>query len=526
MDLQQEPQSSQPHGLYEWQMDHQPPRLAEDDALVNWNSKRDLSAIVQLGESQPAQSSSATHQPSRNAPSPASAPRRPGNANHPAHRPRHVISAAEPLDPEIEEALHQFTDRAVHMLRSSLKVSKGKAAKFNSAFKENALDPLGSKIRRRHTAEDVHDVPHAPPARSGLQSRSTNSRVSSEPAPDVCDEPMDHDQAVAGPSRRILRRATLTDFVNTAEDDSDDEDGGMPSSTPTPPPKPRGTRGSVPSTMSASSSSSKSKLRSYSVFSESPTELPGVPLSRRHSEDPSASCVNTRTMDAPELSQRSSSQQEPPHPDPPSPVIPSPVALAKQSTSAMPPPPVPAFSQRPPQVSQAPGPSRLPPNVSQSPALSRPYVMPSLSQGASASQSAGPPRASQRRPPALGMRPARVRGGGVSKYQIPREHPKAIAGFKVPFKTGAKREGGAAAGSNATAEAVQPRGEPFVVPDGAGTRVSTGRAPQLEMSARRAEPRDAEMDEDAPKEADSSYGDIPFDFDPQALDEAMSVYDP
>ena len=49
------------------------------------------------------------------------------------------------------------------------------------------------------------------------------------------------------------------------------------------------------------------------------------------------------------------------------------------------------------------------------------------------------------------------------------------------------------------------------------------RPPQvLEMSARRPEPGNA-MDEG--KEADSSYGDIPFDFDREALDEAMSAYD-
>lgn len=132
--------------------------------------------------------------------------------------------------------------------------------------------------------------------------------------------------------------------------------------------------------------------------------------------------------------------------------------------------------------------------------------------------------------------------GGGGKYQPPAEPPKKTRGFTAPSWVSAAAAGAGSAGIAVVAResgavAVQSQGSlspvvpdpPFAIARAQGfvgsIMANGGEAPQLEMSARRAEPRD-DMDQDETgKEADSSYGDISFDFDPEALDEAMSMYD-
>ncbi|KAI0644121.1 hypothetical protein C8Q79DRAFT_927950 [Trametes meyenii] len=188
-------------------------------------------------------------------------------------------------------------------------------------------------------------------------------------------------------------------------------------------------------------------------------------------------------------------------------------SLASEAVEAL--PPAPARSHPIPRPSQFPSPSW-------------PYVMPTSTPSASQPRVI---RVSQRWPPALGMRPLVRPGAG--KYQVPRENPKAIVGFKVPFKCGA--HDGAPVGAGAGVKRSQSSGARTSIVVAVPPRVTVSipavlRAPMvLETSSQRAEPVSLTAAADAMdeiKEADSSYGDIPFDFDPEALDEAMSMYDP
>ncbi|KAH9855518.1 hypothetical protein C2E23DRAFT_857701 [Lenzites betulinus] len=555
MDVCQEPQSSQPYGLYEWPGQTVPHRAVDDDnPLVNWIPPRsELSAIVQDHLPPPPQeaASNSLALSTKSSAANVSISRRPGNVNHPAHKPRHTVFLPETQDPEVREAVQLFNGKAFQTVNYSLELSKRKAAKRNPSLKENRSSHSSGTLQRRRTVEDVTAIrPQTIPKSHSIDSHAPAISPSLSTASDSA-------RPIAGPSKVIFRRPSLTSFVNSAPDDDDDEEMDFPSSTPTPPPKHH-----IPQRATSSTAGSNGKSRNQSAFAESPTSLPQGPLARRHSEDPSASYGNTRPGPlTPANSQHSMPEQ------PSSPIIPSPVTLGRLSGYAMPPPPAPIpprpapssfiSSQSQRTHSQAPANQRHPPPISQSPALSRPYVMPSLSQSApgSASQPAEPPRPSQRRPPALGMRPT-IRAGGVSKYQVPREPPRVIAGFKVPFKkpvtTAESRQGNAAedelvctnptrtATSTSTnggfdTRAIQRSASP-IIPDPpyiaaravgftSGSRAHNPvqiAPPTLEMSARRAEPRDP-MEEG--QEADSSYGDIPFDFDPEALDEAMSMYD-
>ncbi|KAI0368504.1 hypothetical protein BV20DRAFT_969132 [Pilatotrama ljubarskyi] len=557
MELYHEPDSSQPFGRPNWD-GHKLPASQHTDDLdfrVEW---------VERPLSNPALKSIIRNcRPERSSDHPAPAPppavpteaghtlRRPGNANHPAHRPRHTVLIQETQDPEVDEAKRQFDSIARHAIDYSLHISKRKAAKLDPAHKENRSSSSAATLQRRHTAEEIQAAPPAPKPKAPLKSRSTEPSVSFATGTNARPDAMDEDHPVPGPSKPTFRRPNLTDFVNASEDDDEDDDG-MPSSTPTPPPRQRIPQRSV-SSASSSVSASKGKARQFAAFSESPTSLSQAPLTRRHSIDPSVSYSSARSISTSPVEQRPSSQSSQRERDP-SPVVPSPLALAaQQCPSAMPPPPVPVsqpapppspFAQsqprsqspHPPQYSQAPASSRLPPNVSQSPALSRPYVMPSSTPGAS---QARPLRASQRGPPPLGMRP--IARAGAGKYQVPKAHPKAIAGFTVPFKnrpangvargpaaavaSGAGVGGSSAAGASGSvsvAAAIATRVPSAPVVDGRGNAAAVGAPVLPEMSARRPEPPDATEDG---KEADSSYGDIPFDFDLDALDEAMSVYD-
>ncbi|KAI0354015.1 hypothetical protein OH77DRAFT_1457020 [Trametes cingulata] len=567
MELCHEPDSSQPFGIPEWNAHVLPKARTDDlDFRVEWverpSSNPALRSIIrncrQVSSERPAPPPPAlvTAQPAR-------ASRRPGNANHPAHKPRHAVVLQDTQDPEVHEAKRQFDSIARHAIDYSLHISKRKAAKMDPAHKENrssASSTTSTTLQRRHTAGDIQAPLPLPRSRAALKSRSTEPSITSAAGPSDRSEAMDEDMPVPGPSKpTAFRRPSLTDFVNASVDDEDDEDAGTPSSTPTPPPKQRIPQRSV-SSASSSSSASKGKARQFTAFSESPTSVCQAPLTRRHSIDPSASYSTSLSQSISPVEQRPSSQGSQRGRDC-SPVIPSPLALAQQSASAMmPPPPAPSFQPPPPppstfvhsearsqspvpQHSQAPAPSRLPPSISHSPALSRPYILPSSTPGPSQVR---PLRASQRGPPVLGMRPiARTRGTAAGKYQVPKAHPKAIAGFTVPFKnrpvnangvtkgpdgggvavssSGAGPESGLATGASRSGlggVARTTRGSSTVVPEGHAN--ATTRPLATEMSARRPEPQDA-MDEG--KEADSSYGDIPFDFDLDALDEAMSMYD-
>ena len=171
--------------------------------------------------------------------------------------------------------------------------------------------------------------------------------------------------------------------------------------------------------------------------------------------------------------------------------------------------------------------------MSQSPALSKPYVVPSAAPGATQARHV---HDSQKPPPALGM--LSCRPGTKSKYSLsnkPSKGPKAsrIPPFKSPTVNSTTNAPGSPSsssgsrsnsGSGVAAHAMQEIASQVVPgPPHVAAIPASSRPPQvMEMSARRPEPVYA-IDEG--KEADSSYGDIPFDFDREALDEAMSAYD-
>lgn len=477
--------------------------------------------------------------------------RRSGNADHPAHKLRHVVCPPETQNLAETEALCQFGQLTKHTADDAIERSKLKAARLDPSFKENRSVHSGTALRRRRTTEDVPAGSHAPPAKKpALRIRATDSRLCSGYPRRMHDSPMEEDEPIAGPSRPLLRRPSLTSYVNAAED-SDEEDDGMPSSTPTPPPKQRAPQRRVASSSSPSLSSlSKGK---YAAFSESPTSLNHVPLARRHSEDPSISYDSAPDDSISPIEHQSGSQRSIEE-VPLSPVVPSPVSLSKHPANIMPPPPVPAQarpSEHPPASSSTHSQSsfsqssRLPPNMYQSTVLSKQFAVPSSSQaaGASTSQRARSSRAPEQPQRELGMRRRYGEGGG-GRYREPDQRPKTIKPWKAPSRmpvpaaaAGAGSAGIAVVARESGIVAVQSQGSlspvvpdpPFAIARAQGfvgsIMANGGEAPQLEMSARRAEPSD-DMDQDETgKEADSSYGDVSFDFDPDALDEAMSMYD-
>ncbi|OSD07680.1 hypothetical protein PYCCODRAFT_1473378 [Trametes coccinea BRFM310] len=544
MEVCSEPMSSQPYGLAEWKAHHAP--APRDMPVVAWDCSASKAPLHQyrqtLEQAINAQSSGFSDSRDENtppeqpqpAPSDVPARRREGGAKHPAYSRRHVIGSDATQDPDANEAMAEFTSRAAKTVYTSIKNSKLKAARLAGARSGTALS---STVQRRHSSEDIAAQPAL---KVMLKSRLSAPKVSAPPRERQRGrtDAMDEDRPVAGPSKRLFSLPPVPGFF---DEEQKNEDDGPPSCTPTPPPK---QRSSGRSASSASSSSSKGKSRQFSAFSESPSSLHETPLTRRHSIDPSVSCTSSH-FDMGSPAERHSSSQQSRREVELSPVIPSPVALAARSVPPLPdtlPPPDYSSSQvapRPRQSqaphirrSQAPSSSRLPPNMTQSPALSKPYVVPSPSQSASQALAHAPnrpPRASQRGPPALGMRRTHV-GPGVGKYQVPKEPAKTTNGFKVPFKKPPGSGAGDASGAGSAVDAYgSGRGGSPVVPDPphiaaqAKAPATSGAGHQIvEMSARRPEPEDA-MDE--VKEADSSYGDISWDFDPAAIDEAMSMYD-
>ncbi|KAI0666370.1 hypothetical protein C8Q78DRAFT_1082991 [Trametes maxima] len=472
--------------------------------------------------------------------------RAPGDPKHPARMPRNPIYFPETQDPDVIEAKQLFKAKALGVQIQAIETARLKAAKLHRLQqKENGTSSRGSALRRRHTAEVVQPVTHSSRQNAALRGTTTDSNVSSlRRRASIASQPVE-DGPVAGPSRLFDLHPLR--FPTPLDDEEEDEDDGMPTSTPSPHPRPRSQkRGAFSASPSLSSSVTKSDLGQFSAFSESPTSLDHAPLARRHSVDPSTSFSVPRPESASPIERRSTTQHSSHEPEL-SPVVPSPAALAARPPlppEAIPHPPAPAPVLSLPSPSplippplpaplhsqvQAPAPSRPAPHPSQFPSPSRPYVMPSSTPGAS--QPPRPIRASQRGPPALGMRPL-VRAG-VGKYKVPRENPKAIAGFKVPFKNGVANGAGAGIGKRSQVSSRDAQSQVAVVGPPRVTisvPVAPARAPAvLEMSARRAEPVSSVDGTDAMdevKEADSSYGDIPFDFDPEALDEAMSMYDP
>ncbi|CDO73932.1 hypothetical protein BN946_scf185016.g89 [Trametes cinnabarina] len=524
MEICKEPTSSQPYGLAEWQAHHAP--APRDMPVVAWDYSANKAPLYQyrrtLEQALHAQPSGSIESTDENtppehteiAPSEAAVRRREGHVNHPAYLRRHMIGSDATQDSDVNEAMAEFNSRAAKTVHTSIEISKRKAEKIARARESTA----SSTIRRRHTSEDVQASQHRPAPKATLKSRSTEPGASALPQDDQGrrDDAMDEDQPVAGPSKRLFSLPPVPGFFDTVRT----EDDGTPSCTPTPPPKHRSSGRSV----SSASSSSKGKSREYSAFSESPTSLHETPLTRRHSIDPSVSYTSNHfDMDSPV--QRHSSSQQSMRARDPSPVIPSPVALAAQSNHFLPdtlPPPDDSFSQAPalpphrqshaPSLrrSQTTSSSRLPPNMTQSPALLKPYVVPMPSQGASQALAQLRPRAPR---------------SGAHRHWVPKEHPKAIAGFKVPFKKPSSNNADhAAAGSQRSGSPVVPD-PPHISAPVRAPALPAAKPPQhqvIGMSARKPEPKDAA---DEVKEADSSYGDISWDFDPQALDEAMSMYD-
>ncbi len=562
MSLFQEPESSQPPGFYDIQTDLFSSATRTEQGRVKYHDMKApvLAAIVPQAPSGACSSfyyllslpffiSSPLHsdsllenstRSSRRFPS-VNSTRRPGNANHPAHQSRHAVFLPETQDPERAQAMHQMGDMCMHVVDHTNKTSKRKAERINPSFKDNPSVHSRTALRRRRTTEDVQLALHAPPAKKpALQSRATESRLRSAHPRPVHDCPMNEDEPIAGPSRPLFRRPSLTSYVNAAED-SDEEDDGMPSSTPTPPPKHRVPQRSVSVASSSSPSSASLSKGKYAAFSESPTSLNHVPLARQHSEDPSMSYDSMLDDSASPIEQQSGSQRSTEE-EPLSPVVPSPVSLSKHPANAMLPPQALPARALPPQRPRAPSSTRshaprpqhspLPGNTHQSKNLSKPYVPPSSSQaaGPSTSQPARPPRASQQPQRELGMRPYHhgQRPNPNKPYQklTIKPAPAACAGAST---MGVAREPAAVAVQRQRSLSPEVPDPPFAIarardPTADGAQAQ---APQLEMSARRAEPRgDVDMDQDeAGKDADSSYGNISFPFDEADIEEAMRPHD-
>ncbi|KAI8973165.1 hypothetical protein BD414DRAFT_499342 [Trametes punicea] len=387
-------------------------------------------------------------------------------------------------------------------------------------------------MQRRHTSEDIQAVPAASAPRCILKSRSTDPDISAVLRRDPRGATMGCDQPIAGPSKPVF---SLPPVRPLPGDEREDEDEGAPSSTPTPPPKQRTQQRNV-SSASASLSRPKGGYSRFSALSESPSSLHQTTIDQMHSVDSPVFLASTPFEAEPPAGRLSSSRRSARSPEV-SDIVPSPVASttrkAASSSGDMPFPPPPREPHAPLLLpSPVSASSRLPPTLTQSPTLSKPYVMPSSTPGASQVR---PVRASQRAPPPLGMR--RAHGSGVSKYQVPKERPKAIKGFKIPFKdpqvNGGREASSSASEPQAGAVAAVARAQSYdasAVPDpphapatAQGSASVTQPPDQVpQMSARRPEPADG-IDE--VKEADSSYGDIPFDFDRETLDEVMSIYD-
>ncbi|KAI0325557.1 hypothetical protein GY45DRAFT_1438280 [Cubamyces sp. BRFM 1775] len=532
-----EPPSSQPYNLSEWQTSLRPRSQHED--LVNWqHPSYPVLESLREKEIKEAANAPAAHSARPSGSSDASLPpailpsRRQANSAHAAYRSRNMLTFPETQG--VQDAQQELVLKIGHMSEFVRERSKRKARKTaqREALRSGiATASAGAALQRRDTNEGIGQSSRvsSSKAKALLRSNHTDPTLASTSSGKHVaeDDPMDEDEPIVGPSKVAPRPSAMTPRLF----DNEDENDGAPSTTPTPPPKHRNS-----TTASRSSSAPKGKSGQYSAFTESPTSLHQTSLSADASMSYAGMSFETDSASEPQ----------------PSPVIPSPVSLAVQQgepEAVADGPPEPTF---PPPASARPSPtlarprsqvqpqassSRLPPALSQSPALSKPYVMPSPTPGASQTR---PARASQRPPPPLGMRPNRP---GASRYSVPKEPSKSIGGFRVPsFKPptghGARtapgfssspsvsRSNSGSSNGAAGREADAMQGVTSqVVPDPPHVAAisAPSRPPQvLEMSARRPEPGNA-MDEG--KEADSSYGDIPFDFDREALDEAMSAYD-
>ncbi|EIW56091.1 uncharacterized protein TRAVEDRAFT_73720, partial [Trametes versicolor FP-101664 SS1] len=230
MSVFQEPESSQPPGFQDIQRDLLSSATRAEHGWVKYHDPKlpDLSAIVPQAPSEPL--SKNLTRSFRPLPS-VNSERRSGNADHPAHKPRHVLCPPETQDLAETEALCQFGQLTKHTADGANERSKLKAARIDLSFKENRSVHSGTALRRRRTTEDVPAGSHAPPAKKpALRIRATDSRLCSGYPRRMQDSPMEEDEPIAGPSRPLLRRPSLTSYVNAAED-SDEEDDGMPSST-------------------------------------------------------------------------------------------------------------------------------------------------------------------------------------------------------------------------------------------------------------------------------------------------------
>ncbi|KAH9896550.1 hypothetical protein C8Q73DRAFT_415093 [Cubamyces lactineus] len=523
-----EPSSSQPYNISEWQTSLHPCSQQED--RVNWQLPGNP-VIESLREKQlqDAANASPTHSArlSRSNDPPLAhviaQPCRQTNSAHAAYRNRNML--AFPETPDVQEAHRQLTrqmrtvrvqvtDRSRQWVR---KVAQRKLLRSGTTTVS-----AGAALQRRDTNEGIGQSSRksTDKAKATLRSNHTDPTLASNSwKSNAMDDPMDEDGSIAGPSKL----ASMSSAVSSHLHHIDDENDGAPSSTPTPPPKHRNS-----SIAARSSSASKGKSAQYSALTESPTSLHQTFLMRSQSADASMS-IKTDSAQVPQ----------------PSPVVLSPVSLAVQhgqtvAVSDGPPEslfPPPASSHRSPslahprsQVQPQASSSHLPPAMSQSSSLSKPFVVPSPTPGATQSK---PVHSSQRPPPPLGMRPNRP--GAPGQYPVSKEPPKGtgdhrIPPFKPPTGNGMKKASGSSSGSlgsrsNSGSGSAMQGIVSQAVPDPPHVAAIPvlSRPPQvLEMSARRPEPGDA-MDEG--KEADSSYGDIPFDFDREALDEAMSAYD-
>ncbi|KAI0644135.1 hypothetical protein C8Q79DRAFT_1011935 [Trametes meyenii] len=469
--------------------------------------------------------------------------RAPGDPKHPARIPRNTVYFPKTQDPEALEAKQLFKTKALGVQIQAIETAKLKAAKQHRLQqKENEDSSRRFTLRRRHTAEVAQPAPHPSRRKAALKGTITDLNVSYlRRRASLASEAVEG-QPIAGPSRLFDHHP----FPPPALLDEEDDEDGMPASTPSPHPRLRSQkRGTYSASPSFSSSASKNSSSQFSAFSELPTSLDHAPLTRRHSVDLSTSFSISNSQPAPLIERQSSTRSVtrepalslvipspaalaahpivPPEPIP-HPPTPAPLLTLPSPSPLIPEPPTPSFHTQ--ALPPAPARSHPIPRPSQFPSPSWPYVMPTSTPSASQPRVI---RVSQRWPPALGMRPLVRPGAG--KYQVPRENPKAIVGFKVPFKHGAGNRTSAdvpkrSQTSNTRPQVAKvgpPRATVLVLPAPARAQVAP------DMSARRAEPVSAADGPDAMdevKEADSSYGDVPFDFDPEALDEAMSMYDP
>ncbi|KAI0780381.1 hypothetical protein BD413DRAFT_463255, partial [Trametes elegans] len=162
-----------------------------------------------------------------------SAVRRPGNVNHPAHMPRHVVYIQETQDPEVQQAAAEFAAMVSHTTAGVQKRSAKKAGKMGHNTLENVKPCAESTLQRRHTSEDVQPTPRISAQRKVAKTHSADPKAGRNRKRLRQDAPMDEDEPIAGPSKSVMYTIFKPVPGVSFGDDEDEEeaDGGMPSST-------------------------------------------------------------------------------------------------------------------------------------------------------------------------------------------------------------------------------------------------------------------------------------------------------